>query len=311
MTAYAGIDVSKTTLQIALFPHTDELNVPNTVEGLAQLAAWLGQKQVERVLVEATGGYEKLSARLLAKTGFKVQCINPARARQFAQALGKRAKTDPIDARMLAMFASALEEKDFVVPDEARDKLTEQVKQRDVFIQQRDDNRRRIQQAQETDVLEAYMELNAKLKEMIAAVDKRIAAQSLEVDAKLMERLRSIKGLGPVTISSLFCYLPELGDLSRGQVAALAGVAPYNNDSGAKRGVRRIYGGRSRLRRALYMSALVMIRYNDDFKTRYARLRANGKCAKVALVACMRVLVVRLNAMVRDEKPWQDQPTDR
>lgn len=311
MTAYAGIDVSKNTLQIALFPPSDEINVPNTGEGLAQLADWLGQKQVERILVEATGGYEKLSVRLLAKTGFKVQRINPVRARQFALALGKRAKTDPIDARMLAMFASALEEKDFVVPDEARDKLTELVKQRDVFVQQRDDNRRRIQQAQEPDVLEAYMELNAKLKEMIVNVDKRIAAQSRQVDAELMERLRSIKGLGPVTISSLFCYLPELGDLSRGQVAALAGVAPYNNDSGAKRGVRRIYGGRSRLRRAAYMSVLVMIRYNDDFKARYARLRANGKCAKVALVACMRVLLVRLNAMVRDGKPWQDQPAAR
>lgn len=311
MTAYAGIDVSKNTLQIALFPPSDEINVPNTGEGLAQLADWLGHKQVERILVEATGGYEKLSVRLLAKTGFKVQRINPVRARQFALALGKRAKTDPIDARMLAMFASALEEKDFVVPDEARDKLTELVKQRDVFVQQRDDNRRRIQQAQEPDVLEAYMELNAKLKEMIVNVDKRIAAQSRQVDAELMERLRSIKGLGPVTISSLFCYLPELGDLSRGQVAALAGVAPYNNDSGAKRGVRRIYGGRSRLRRAAYMSVLVMIRYNDDFKARYARLRANGKCAKVALVACMRVLLVRLNAMVRDGKPWQDQPAAR
>ncbi len=190
-------------------------------------------------------------------------------------------------------------------------KLTKLVKQRDVFIQQRDDNRRRIQQAQETEVLDAYKELNAKLKEMITAVEKRIAVQSVQVDAGLMERLRSIKGLGPVTISSLFCYLPELRDLNRGQVAALAGVAPYNNDSGAKQGIRRIYGGRSRLRRAVYMSALVMIRYNEYFKARYARLRAKGKCAKVALVACMRVLLVRLNAMVRTGKPWKEQPAGR
>lgn len=311
MTAYAGIDVSKATLQIALFPQAGELSVPNTAEGLATLSGWLGERQVLRVLIEATGGYEKLSVRLLAKTGFKVQRINPFRARQFAQAMGKRAKTDPIDARMLATFASALEEKDFVFPDGDRDKLTELVNQRDVFIQQRDDNRRRIQQSQEADVLDAYRELNAKLKEMIAATDKRIAAQSRQIDAELMERLRSIKGVGPVTISSLFCYLPELGDLSRGQVAALAGVAPYNNDSGAKRGVRRIYGGRPKLRRAVYMSTLVMVRHNDDFKSRYARLRAAGKCPKVALVACMRVLLVRLNAMVRDGKPWQDPPASR
>ncbi|MFJ3680629.1 transposase, partial [Pseudomonas sp. NPDC090208] len=146
MTAYAGIDVSKATLQIALFPQAGELSVPNTAEGLAILSDWLGERQVVRVLIEATGGYEKLSVRLLAKTGFKVQRINPFRARQFAQAMGKRAKTDPIDARMLATFASALEEKDFVLPDGDRDKLTELVNQRDAFIQQRDDNRRRIQQ---------------------------------------------------------------------------------------------------------------------------------------------------------------------
>jgi transposase len=308
MTAYAGIDVSKATLQVALFPAPDNVCVPNTDEGLAQLVGWLGERPVERVLIEATGGYEKLSVRRLAKAGFKVQCINPVRARQFAQAMGKRAKTDPIDARMLAMFASALEEKHFAAPDEARETLTELVNQRDAFIQQRDDNRRRIQQAQQPQVLEAYRELNAKLQAMIKDADKRIEAQSRQIDAHLMERLRAVKGIGPVTIASLFCYLPELGNMNRSQVAALAGVAPYNNDSGNKAGLRHIYGGRARLRRAAYMSALVMVRYNDDFKARYARLRAKGKCAKVALVACMRVLLVRLNAMVRDGTLWRDQP---
>lgn len=308
MTAYAGIDVSKATLQVALFPASDNVCVPNTDEGLAQLVDWLGERPVERVLIEATGGYERLSVRRLAKAGFKVQRINPVRARRFAQAMGKRAKTDPIDARMLAMFASALEEKSFVAPDEARETLTELVNQRDVFIQQRDDNRRRIQQAQEPLVLEAYRELNAKLQAMIKDADKRIEAQSRQIDAHLMERLRAVKGIGPVTIASLFCYLPELGNMNRSQVAALAGVAPYNNDSGSKAGLRHIHGGRARLRRAAYMSALVMVRYNGDFKARYARLRAKGKCAKVALVACMRVLLVRLNAMVRDGTPWRDQP---
>lgn len=307
MTAYAGIDVSKATLQIALYPQSENFGVPNTDEGLAQLVDWLSDKQIARILVEATGGYEKLSVKRLANAGFKVLRINPVRARQFAQAMGKRAKTDPVDAQMLATFASALEDKDFVVPDEGRERLTELVNQRDVFVQQRDDNRRRIRQALVPEVLEAYEQMNATLQAMIKDVDKRIAAQSQEVDGQLMERLSAIKGIGPVTIASLFCYLPELGSLNRSQVAALAGVAPYNNDSGTKCGVRRIYGGRYKLRRAAYMSTLVMVRYNEDFKARYAGLRAKGKCAKVALVACMRVLLIRLNAMVRDGTPWRDQ----
>jgi len=308
MSAYAGIDVSKATLQVALFPKTTDLCVPNTAEGLTAVADYLRVNQVERVLVEATGGYEKLSVKLLANAGFKVQRINPVRARQFAQAMGKRAKTDPIDAQMLAMFASALEGKNFVAPDVAREDLTELVSQRDALIQQRDDNRRRAKQAQLAQVLETYQALDVALRSLIKATDKLIAEQSRQVDSELLERLRAVKGLGPVTIASLFCYLPELGDLNRAQVAALAGVAPFNNDSGMKTGKRHIYGGRRKLRRAAYMCALVMVRYNADFKARYARLRATGKCAKVALVACMRVLLVRLNAMVRDGTPWRDQP---
>ncbi|WP_017906996.1 IS110 family transposase [Pseudomonas asplenii] len=308
MTAYAGIDVSKATLEIALFPPSNNFTLPNSAEGLATAVNHLKACQVERVLVEATGGYEKLSVKLLANAGFKVQRINPSRARHFAQAMGKKAKTDPIDAQMLAMFASALEEKNLVMPDEAREQLAELVNQRAVLVHQRDDNRRRIQQAQSPEVLNTYQELNAILQMLINKADRQIAEKTRHIDAELMERLHAVKGIGPVTIASLFCYLPELGDLNRAQVAALAGVAPYNNDSGAKRGKRRIYGGRAKVRRAAYMCTLVMVRHNEDFKARYARLRAAGKCAKVALVACMRVLLVRLNAMVRDGTPWRDQP---
>lgn len=308
MPAYAGIDVSKSTLQVALYPKTNELCVPNTAEGLATLADYLTSHHVERVLVEATGGYEKLSVTLLAKAGFKVQRINPVRARQFALAMGKRAKTDPIDAQMLAMFASALEEKGFVIPDEARERLTALVNVRDALVQQRDDNLRRIKQTHLPEALDIYRTVNAALQVSIKTCDQQIAEQSRQVDAELLERLRAVKGIGPVTIASLFCFLPELGDLNRGQIAALAGVAPYNNDSGTRQGQRRIYGGRAKLRRAAYMCVLGMVRYNEDFKARYARLRAKGKCAKVALVACMRVLLVRLNAMVRDGTPWRDQP---
>ncbi|MBX8497005.1 IS110 family transposase [Pseudomonas cichorii] len=306
MSAHAGIDVSKATLQVALFPKADDLCVPNTEEGLASIAEYLSAHQVERVLVEATGGYEKLSVKLLANAGFKVQRINPVRSRQFALAMGKRAKTDPIDAQMLAMFASSLEEKGFAKPDEEREVLLELVNLRSNLLQQRDDNRRRIKQAVLPCVVEVYLALEASLKVQIKSVDQLVAAQARRVDSELLQRLQAVKGVGPVTIASLFCYLPELGDLSRGQIAALAGVAPYNNDSGTKAGKRQIYGGRTKLRRAAYMCALVMVCHNVDFKARYARLRAKGKCAKVALVACMRVLLIRLNAMVRDGTPWRD-----
>ncbi|MCO8166161.1 transposase [Pseudomonas sp. 21LCFQ010] len=306
MSAYAGIDVSKATLQVALFPKADELCVPNTEEGLASIAEYLSAHQVERVLVEATGGYEKLAVKLLANAGFKIQRINPVRSRQFALAMGKRAKTDPIDAQMLAMFASSLEAKGFAKPDEEREVLLELVNLRNNLLQQRDDNRRRIKQTIVPSVVDIYLALEASLKVQIKAVDQLVDAQARKVDSELLQRLHAVKGVGPVTIASLFCYLPELGDLSRGQIAALAGVAPYNNDSGSKAGKRQIYGGRTKLRRATYMCALVMVRYNADFKERYARLRAKGKCAKVALVACMRVLLIRLNAMVRDGTPWRD-----
>ncbi|WP_440089989.1 IS110 family transposase [Pseudomonas fragariae (ex Marin et al. 2024)] len=302
MSAYAGIDVSKATLQVALFPKADELCVPNTEEGLARIAEYLNARQVERVLIEATGGYEKLSVKLLANAGFKVQRINPVRARQFALAMGKRAKTDPIDAQMLAMFAASLEAKGFAKPDEEREVLLELVN----LLQQRDDNRRRIKQAMQPCVVDIYLALEASLKVQIKVVGQLVDAQARKVDSELLQRLHAVKGVGPVTIANLFCYLPELGDLSRGQIAALAGVAPYNNDSGSKAGKRRVYGGRTKLRRATYMCTLGMVRYNADFKKRYARLRAKGKCAKVALVASMRVLLIRLNAVVRDGTCWRD-----
>ncbi|MEG5267242.1 transposase, partial [Pseudomonas sp. JDS28PS106] len=189
MSAYAGIDVSKATLQVALFPTASDLCVPNTPEGLAWITEHLNTYQVEQVLVEATGGYEKLSVRLLANAGFKVQRINPVRARQFALAMGKRAKTDPIDARMLAMFASALSAKELVRPDPEREELLELVNLRGNLLQQRDDNRRRLQQANVSYVVESYRVLDDQFKEMIKAVDRRIDEQARRVDCELLERL--------------------------------------------------------------------------------------------------------------------------
>lgn len=311
MSAYAGIDVSKETLQIALSPKADDLCLANSRDGLATAIEYFKQHNVEHVLMEATGGYEKLAVRLLADAGFKVQCINPVRARQYALSVGKRAKTDKIDAQVLAKFATQLDEEPCCHPDSAREELAELVNQRDSLVQQRDDNRRRAKHSNSALVLDTYARLGAKLQELIKACDKQITQQTQQIDAPLVERLRAIKGVGSVTITALFCFLPELGTLSRRQVAALAGVAPYNNDSGEKTGKRSIYGGRAKLRRVAYMTVLVMVRHNLDFKARYERLCDKGKVKKVALVACMRVLMVRLNAMVRDGKDWEDKPVAR
>lgn len=308
MTAYAGIDVSKSYLEIAFVPQREGFTVPNTPAAIDSLIATLKAAQVDRVLLEATGGYERVVFRSLLRAGLHAIRINPARSRSFADAMGKRAKTDKIDAQMLALFASSLEGGQYTEPDEAREELLELVNQRSFFVQQRDDCKRRVQQAFSLVAQEGYRQNIQCLRERIRALDKLIETAARKVDADAIERLGSIKGIGPVTIASLLSYLPELGRLNRREIAALVGVAPYNNDSGTKKGHRHIHGGRAKIRRVAYMCVLGMVRYNEEFKARYEGLQAKGKCAKVALVACMRVLLVRLNAMMRDGTPWREQP---
>jgi len=308
MIAHVGIDVSKKHLDIALHPQKDVFRISNTLEALTALAERLKPYAVERVLLEATGGYEKLALQVLTGLGLKVVRINPVRVRNFAKAMGKNAKTDKIDAKMLALFSSKLENEQAAVVDEVRDTLNELVTQRQFFVQQRDDIRRRVKQITSEVVRTAYLQQIKTLDDQVKKIDVLIEAKSSEIDSKSVQRLRAIKGMGPVTISSLLCFLPELGSVSGKHIAALVGVAPFNNDSGDKTGERHIYGGRGRLRRALYMCVLSMTRFNPAFKARYAALRARGKCAKVAMVACMRVLAVRLNAMIKNDQDWMDEP---
>lgn len=309
MTACAGIDVSKSCLEIAFVPQREGFTIPNTPAAIDSLIATLKAAQVDRVLLEATGGYERVVFRSLLRAGLHTVRINPARSRSFADAMGKRAKTDKIDAQMLALFASSLDGDQCAEPDDAREELLELVNQRSFFVQQRDDCKRRAQQAFSLVAQEGYRQNIQCLRERIRALDKLIETAARKVDADAIERLGSIKGIGPVTIASLLGFLPELGRLNRREIAALVGVAPYNNDSGTKKGHRHIHGGRAKIRRVAYMCVLGMVRYNGEFKARYEGLRAKGKCAKVALVACMRVLLIRLNAMMRDGTSWREQPT--
>ncbi|PPK36771.1 IS110 family transposase [Pseudomonas laurylsulfatiphila] len=305
MISWVGIDISKSNLVVWVQPQGEGFDLPNTSEGFVELIERLSQYEVDRVLLEATGGYECKVMAALQGANFKVLRINPRRARAFAVAMGKNAKTDPIDAAVLADFAEVLHaSRDKIISPE-REALRELIQLHEQFVQQRDDNKRRLQQVQLPAVTVAIKGLVHYLQVQIKQLDKTIHQSMHELDAEKAERLISVKGIGTVATASLLVYLPELGALDRREVAALAGIAPYNDDSGNHSGKRQIYGGRARVRRALYMSCWVVIRHQPDFKARYDALRERGKSAKVALIACMRILLIRLNAMLRDGTEWR------
>ncbi|CAN1600707.1 IS110 family transposase [Pseudomonas mediterranea] len=305
MISWVGIDISKSNLVVWVRPQNQGYEVPNTLEGFAQLVEQLSQYTIGRVLLEATGGYERKVMAALQEAGFNVLRINPRRARAFAVAMGKNAKTDPIDAAVLADFAEALHASHEKPISPEREALRELIQLREHFVQQRDDNKRRLQQAQLPAVIEVIKDHIRYLQIQIKQFGKAINQSMRKLDAEKADRLTSVKGIGTVATASLLVYLPELGELDRREIAALAGIAPYNDDSGNHSGKRQIYGGRARVRRALYMSCWVVIRYHADFKVRYEALRERGKSAKVALIACMRILLIRLNAMLRDGTEWR------
>lgn len=302
-----GLDVSKATLDVGFFPETlPHFQVKNEPEGFAQLIACLNELQVERVLLEATGGYERAVLKALREDGLNVIRVNPKRSRDYASAMGKIAKTDKIDAQMLAKFASEFEDLQQVEPNQDRDELAELIKLRGNLIQHRDDDKRRIKQTKCATALTTYADHITYLGKKIRELDKAIEKASSVLDSETARRMRSVKGIGIITCGTLMAYLPELGRVTGRKIAALAGLAPYNNDSGKKSGVRSIEGGRYRVRCAAYMSIWSLIKYDPDVNARYNTLIARGKRAKVAAVACMRVMLVHLNAMLRDGSEWKE-----
>lgn len=304
MTFWIGIDVAKSTLAVCVLPAGHHLTLPNTGEGHAQLLAHLHDQSVGNILLEATGGYERALMAALMDAGQPVTRINPRRARAFAIAMGTTAKTDPIDAALLARMAE-LVHAPAVAWDPQRQALRALVQRREQLLEQRDSERRRLHQVTEPVLREDLVGHIGELRVRIRAIHKAIVIAQRQLDDTLCRRLEAIPGIGPVTAASLMAYLPELGDLDRRQIAAMAGLAPYNVDSGQHAGKRRIRGGRAAIRRVLYMACWSVIRKQDDFRLRYQRLRQMGKCAKVAITACMRVLLIRLNAMVRDKVEWK------
>lgn len=308
MSVFVGIDVAKAMLVVALRPSGEVFEVANRPAGHRALAQRLRKLRVERVLLEATGGYER-AVLVALQTEWPVIRVPSHRARAFATAMGRVAKTDPIDAAMLAHLAQVTDMPPAPMETPQQQRLQALVQRRGQVVQQRDDERRRLQQVQGQPLVMASLKRQLRgLQAEIALLDKAIVRAVAEADGERAAQLRAVPGVGPVTAATLIAFLPELGRIEHRQLAALVGVAPYNADSGGKQGLRHIRGGRAGIRRVLYMATWSAIRTQPALKNRYGALRARGKCAKVAVVACMRTFLGQINAMLRDGKPWQPQP---
>ena len=314
MESFVGIDVSKATLDVAgrtpAGPLSDLLAaVPNTDAGLARLVPVLLALAPTLIVLEATGGYERLAAATLLAAGLPAIVINPRNVREFAKATGQLAKTDRLDAAVLALFAERVRPELRAVPRTETAELTEQVLRRRQLVEMitAERNRRALVSKPVRRRLDVHI---AWLERELAHVEGELqrAIEASPVWRARDELLQSIPGIGPRVSHSMVALLPELGTLRDRHLSALVGVAPFNDDSGGKRGVRHISGGRAAVRTVLYMAALVGVRYNPVLKAFYQRLRAKGKPAKVALVACMRKLLTILNTMVRTNTPWHLTP---
>ncbi|QOZ06124.1 transposase [Bradyrhizobium sp. CCBAU 51765] len=304
-----GIDISKHHLDIFDEAIGVAERIANATQAITQLVArW---RCDALIVFEATGVYDLELREALHRAGIRFARINPARARDFARASGQLAKTDPIDARMLAAFARAMKPATEQAATPARNTLARLAKRRDQLVAMRAQEKNRRSEAEDRAMVERIARLIEVLNDEIAEIDTEIhalvkAEPELANDAQLM---RSVPGVGPVACMQLLTQMPELGRLGPKEVAALAGLAPFNVDSGAYRGKRKIGGGRKRVRDALYMAALNAVRRADHFKIFYDRLRLAGKPAKLALIAVARKLLTILNAMLRDRKPYKIAPS--
>jgi transposase len=298
---FVGIDVAEDSLTVAVRPGGSSSVVPNTPRGRRELVRKLRKLGPTLVILEATGGLEREVARSLAQAGIPFRVVNPRQVRDFAKATGRLAKTDRIDAQVLAHFAQAVQPEPCSLQDEKIQQLAALLVRRRQLVKMLTAERNRLRRAPvhlQSGIEEHIVWLEGKLREL----EGRIAGlYRFHEKGKLLE---SVPGVGPVTSATLVAFLPELGELSGKEIAALVGVAPFNRDSGKLRGRRAVWGGRGQVRAALYMATVTAVQYNPVLRAFYQRLLAAGKPTKVALVACMRKLLVILNAMVRDDAGW-------
>jgi transposase len=305
-TVFIGIDVGKAYLEVAVWDADLSWQVSNDGDGIEKLVARLRGLSPTLIVVEATGGLELPVVADLALAKLPLAVVNPSRVRQFARSTGRLAKTDKLDAQVLAHFAQAVQPRTRPLRTEEEEHLAALVTRRRQLVAMviAEKNRRISTRPQLLQRLEKHIQwLEEELKSLEEEIARFIDGNPLWEEKNAV--LRSAPGVGPVTVSTLLADLPELGTLNRQKIAALVGVAPVNKDSGKKRGKRRVFGGRPAVRRTLYMATLSAIRFNPVIRSFYERLLRRGKEKKVALTACMRKLLVILNAMVRDNRQWQ------
>jgi len=302
---YVGVDVSKKQLDVAIRPLGKIFAVGNHRRGIAQLVRRLKKLEPVCIAIDATGGLEKELAYALAAENLPVAIVNPRQVSNFAKSTGQRAKTDAIDAAVLAHFAEVMKPQVRRLPDAASRELSALVTRHRQLVEMMtaESNRRDLASKSVRKLINSLLR---SLKDQLAVVDREIrkAISASETWRHKAELLRSVPGVGKVTTATVLAGLPELGELDRRQIAALVGVAPFNRESGTWKGKRMIAGGRGWIRSVLYMSTVVAVRRNPVLKEFYERLRARGKPAKQALTACMRKLLVILNAMVRRQTHW-------
>lgn len=308
-TKFVGVDVSKLTLDFDCLPVSAPQQFSNDAVGIAALVALLQNSGVERIVIEATGGWETPGVSALAVAKLPVVVVNPKQVRDFAKAMGHFAKTDKLDARVLALFGERLQPALRALPDEAQRTLADLLGRRNQLVAMR---------AQEKTRLATVPAVARKdVEQHIAWLSKRIAKVEGDLGNRLKKSpvwchkatlLDSVPGVGEVTTFSLLADLPELGTLNRQKISALVGVAPFPDDSGKRQGKRYIRGGRAEVRCALYMATLSAITHNPPIKALYERLTQAGKPFKLAMTACMRKLLTILNAILKNNQPWKVQP---
>jgi len=298
-----GIDVSKDWLDVAM--GSESLRFANDADGISELTARLRDAGAQLGVMEATGGYETQAATAIVGAGLRLAVVNPRQVRDFAKATGRLAKSDRIDAHVIAAFGQAVDPQIVRLPDEETLELQGLIARRSQLVGMR------VQESNRLPRMKGAM--RKQIKAHIAWLDKAIDEVNTDLTARLRtsavwrekdELYRSMKAIGPITSGTLMASLPELGTLDRRAIAALVGVAPFNRDSGKFRGRRTIWGGRAQVRHILYMAAFTAIRSNPVIRDFYERLIARGKPHKVALVACMRKMITILNAMARSNTPW-------
>ena len=302
---FVGIDVSKDRLDVADRPAGEVWQVSYDSRGISDLVERLGELSPYLVVLEATGGLELTLTGELAAVGLPVAVVNPRHVRDFARAAGKLAKTDALDAQVLAHFAEAMQPEPRPLPDASAQEFRAMVTRRRQLVEMITAEKNRFRTA--THRVRPQVQGHIRwLEESLEGLDKDLGdlIRSSPLWRAKEKVPRSTPGVGPVLSMTLLSDLPELGVLNRGEIAALVGVAPFNRDSGTLRGKRKVWGGRGQVRAALYMAALVATRYNPVLREFYQRLCAAGKPKKVALTACMRKLLTILNTMVRDHRHW-------